>query len=221
MRRPILVAGFLLVAGCVLGATIFRGQLASAGTQRPHKAARRADKPPTPVVFTDGTGTSTGNTVAVGNTPSVKVDPTGNTVNLGSTDSSNLASANGHLANIDAATGKFSFDGSGRLETVSPQPAVAGVFHALLLGAGSGGDDTESLGSVVDASTITVASTDQVRFVSLYYQGKHVFDLSGPADPAVPGLAQWTLPLAQPVPIDTVILFCASGCNARVNIVGS
>jgi hypothetical protein len=42
----------------------------------------------------------------------VKLDPGGNTVNLGSTDS-------GHLANIDSAASRLSFDGNGNLKTAA------------------------------------------------------------------------------------------------------
>jgi hypothetical protein len=71
MRRPILLAGVLLLGSCVLGATAFRDQVASAGG--------RAEKaPPTvPVVFT-ASGVMVGNTV--------KIDPANNGVSIANTD---------------------------------------------------------------------------------------------------------------------------------------
>jgi hypothetical protein len=80
MRRPILLAGVLLVVSCVLGATVFRDQVASAGS------SRRAGPPPTTVVFSNGLGTTTGNTV--------KIDPANNTVAVASSEASPVTITN-------------------------------------------------------------------------------------------------------------------------------
>lgn len=76
MRRPILLACVLLVVSSALGASVFRDEVASAGPQKVHKTTRRAGPPPTSVVFTNGLGTSTGNTI--------KIDPANNTVAVAS-----------------------------------------------------------------------------------------------------------------------------------------
>jgi len=107
MRRPIIFAGLLLIVSCVLGATAFRDQAAN--------GAARA-QPPTPVSFTNTSGTSTGNTVKIDpasnaisgsvgitGTPSVglasgantvKIDPANNTVALANSPTSPLSVAN-------------------------------------------------------------------------------------------------------------------------------
>jgi hypothetical protein len=72
MRRLIPLAGLLLIGSSLLGASVFSDPSASASAQRTHKAAQRTGSGPQSVVFTNGSGMSTGNTV--------KIDPANNGV---------------------------------------------------------------------------------------------------------------------------------------------
>src|SRR6516164_6354037 len=110
--RKALVPAFLLVLGAViLGATVFREQLVQAATPFQNVVVTNTSTNPIPVQQ-QGSSSVTG-TVGIDPTKNaVKLDPGGNTVNLGSTDS-------GHLANIDSAASRLSFDGNGNLKTAA------------------------------------------------------------------------------------------------------
>jgi len=94
MRRLIILAGLLLIVSCVLGATAFRDQIAS--------GAARA-QPPTPVSFTNSSGTGVGNTV--------KLDPANNGVTV--TNSSLSVQEQGTVTTLAAMPSHaFSADGA-------------------------------------------------------------------------------------------------------------
>jgi hypothetical protein len=147
-----------------------------------------------------------------GNT--VKLDPSNNTVNLGTTDS-------GHLANIDTATGKLNFDGSGNLKTAST-PAAAAVatkFKDDFLAADASQTSTMDLGGTINATSIVIHSfgdsgVDGVNGLAFMLNGTDRLTLfGGPGDVVVP------LPMA--IPINSVRLRCGlNPCEVWVSIAG-
>jgi hypothetical protein len=199
--RKALIPAFLLVLGAiVLGATVFPEQLA--------RAAKPIDQ-----VFVTNTSTDP---VPVAGT--VGVDPAKNTVNLGSTDS-------GHLANIDAATGKLAFDSGGNLKTVSAssEPAVATKFEDDFV-AGNDGDRPSTSFATIDATSIVIHAFGHVNGIFFSSNGTNVLTLfggsfSGPGD--INGGADVVVPLTTAIPIDKVTAACDLGtCEVWFSIAG-
>ena len=209
MRRPILVAGFLLLASCVLGATVFRDQVASAGGRRAHAAARRATPSPDPVVFTDGTGVSTGNTVkidpannaisgtvglsasanmvTVGNTPSVKVDPSGNTVTVGNQDS------NGNVKVHEQGTANVNVTNSS-LPVAPPNPVTGGGGTEFV---GFGGTN-----AISGTATFFSIHLDAGIGAVLFEDGGNL--VGGFLGPNNGGVSDINTPLSRPVSFDHI-----------------
>jgi hypothetical protein len=202
MLRPIVLAGLFVVGACVLGTTVFRDQVASAGGQRTHRLARHTAQPPTPVAFTNGSGVSTGNTV--------KIDPTANGVNVTNTDGS------GNVKVHEQGTANVSVTNS----SLTAAPRVATKLGCdSSIGASTNGTFTV-LCPLTNASLVTVTSQSGPGFITFYEAANTnddpslQFDLEAGHDLVVP--------LPEAVPIDRVEIDCrTSACSAVFNIVGS
>ncbi len=154
---------------------------------------------------------SVSGTVNVGNFPATQ--SVSGTVDLGTTDS-------GHLANIDTAAGKLSFDGSGNLKTASTPaaPALATKFWTDFVLAQGNGSTTTNLGQTINATSIVlnaVVGPDDLNGVFFELNGERRLALfgNGAGDVVVP------LPLA--IPINQVTILCSNNpCEAWVSIAG-
>jgi hypothetical protein len=99
----------------------------------------------------------------------------------------------------------------------------ASKFQQVSLSAGAGSSAPQTF-QPINASMITVSASTANNLIVLFVQGGVVFTLPGPAAPSLPGPSLYTLPLTQPVPIDTVSISCnvsGNGCSAQVNLIGS
>jgi hypothetical protein len=143
-----------------------------------------------------------------GNT--VKLDPSGNTVDLGSTDST-------HLANIDTATGKLAFDGSGNLKTVAPPqpPAVATKFLTDFVVAQAGSSAIYNLPETINATSIVVNGfTGDTNGITLMLNAQDRLTIFGAGGDVV-------VPLPAAMPVNKVRILCGSTlCEAWFSIVG-
>jgi hypothetical protein len=236
MRQPILVAGLLLLTSCILGATAFRDQLASAGTQRTHKASKRTDaRPPTPVVFTDASGASTGNTITIGNTPTEKIDPTSNTVTVGNSPTVKIDPSN-NTVNIDPASNGVSVtntDASGNVRVHEQGTANVNVTNSSLpigppspvtsgggeIGLGVGTTPVFFGTSIATFLSIHMdAGVNVFRLISGGVGGKEVGAFVGPN---VGGDANVNAPLSRPISFDTLWCEGIPGAECQVNWIGN
>jgi len=234
MNRAIFWAFLLLLGSALLGATVFRDRIAQAA------GSAMADKPTAPVeeqnldangnirVHEQGTASVTGTLSLSGNANTVKIDPSANTVALSSADRDKLDTANGHLAGIDSATGKLTFDSSGNLRTASPEPAAATKLYY----AGDGASQyvlndhnfhTYTFPSSIRASFIYVDGSDDDLEIVFKNGSERTLDLFGSGWPNG-GSDSFHLLLNQPIPMDRVQFLCenaSSNCAFVFDVIGS
>ncbi|MEO5965182.1 MAG: hypothetical protein ABIR11_06930 [Candidatus Limnocylindrales bacterium] len=136
------------------------------------------------------------------------------TVSLGTTDGT-------HLANIDGATGKLTFDGTGNLKTASTPagPALATKFKTDFITAGDNSTSTLDLGGTINATLIVlndVANPDGANGVTFSLNGDDRLTLFG----ASGGSGDVVVPLAVAIPINKITLRCSTQCEVWVSVAG-
>jgi hypothetical protein len=232
MRKALIPAFLLVLVAVVLGSTVFREQVVSAATTPfQNVVVQNTTTNPIPVQQVGTSTTSVSGTVGIESSKNtVKLDSAGNTVNLGSTDSNNLANADTHLGNIDTATGKLKFDGSGKLETTGDTAAPAPVTgQCLNLGHLSDftvkNDKTEYTLCSGDfyATDITAAGMDDWVVIDFLYNGNTVLQLWGGGTGGF-GADSYQMDLTHPLHVDTVEAICSnssSDCNFTLSVLGS
>lgn len=248
MRRRSIIGALLLIAvGVVLGATVFRDEIAQAAglagsapvtvTNTPDQAV------PTREQNTDGNGNikvheqgtaSVSGTVGVSpSANTVKLDPAANTVNLGTTDSDKLGAADSHLSSIDAATGQLRFDGGGNLKVAAQGTQTVHVDNTSLPTAGP-----TPMQALFFNDGFTVANDNQphevVSFkVPLYADLISVGGMTGDQllvfqqgttptlflmGSANKGQESYLLNLTHPVVFDNVQAYCANASDCLIGV---
>jgi hypothetical protein len=214
MRKRLIAAFLLVLVAVVLGSTVFREQVVNAATTPfQNVVVQNTSTNPIPVTQVGTSTTSVSGTVGI--------EPSKNTVNLGSTDS-------GHLANIDSAVGKLTFDGSGNLETTA-QSASPAVTDACLpdnsdLGGWSVNND-DMFHTICSEDTyvtgITATGMDDDLRLQFSYQGNAVLVLWGSSEG---GSATYQMDLTHPIQIDEIQAVCnnaSTHCNFNMAVLGN
>jgi hypothetical protein len=175
MRRPsIIVVGALIALGVVLGATVFRDDIA--------QAAGMAGSAP----------------VTVTNTSANPV-PVSGTVGLGAANTDHLANIDTQTGSIDTQTKKLSFDTGGNLKTTVTQVAPSSntntgtCWRRFSVSAGS--SDFWSCGSLFNATLLMVGGADDDVRIDFMFGGFQKLSLFGSG---LDGNQQWQLPLQAP-----------------------
>ncbi len=242
MRRAIFWAFLLLLASTLLGATVFRDEIAQATNGSAPVTETNIDGNGYIRVHEQGTANVTGtfelssiaNTVKLDSSANtVKLDPSANTVALSSTDRDKLDTANTHLSHIDNATGKFNFDGNGNLQTTIPAPAPTTKFFwpgsvTPQIIPDDGQNHTRMFPSEINASLIIAEGTDDDLVID-FKNGCADFscvtlELNGGSSTLEGGSNSFHLALTQPIPMDRVTFFCgnaSSDCRFNLEVVGS
>jgi hypothetical protein len=244
VRHGAIIGGLLVVGvSVVLGATVFRTDIADAtglsGSAPVSVTNTSTNAVPVREQNLDGSGSikvheqGTAD-VNVTNRPSVtldtsgntvKLDPSNSTVTLDSTDSGKLDTANTHLGNIDTATGKLNFDGSGNLDvrvaaggTSDPTVATNSPcgFGTLFVQSGQGQDLPCNAGNVTAFSFHT--NNDVEITLSNEVNGE-------PADTLrmiLTGGNSLVQSLAHAMAVNDLSFFCLSGndCTVTYSVIG-
>ncbi len=200
MRRFILLAGLLVLGSCVLGATMFRDQIASAGGQRAKKTARRATPAPSPVVFTNGSAVSTGNTV--------KIDSNANSVKVTNTDS------DGNVKVHEQGTANVNVTNSS-LPIAQPAPVASGGYFANIPAA-------DFAPVSVGTQTATALSIGMTAGVSTVIFRNGTINIAAAfVGPAVHGSAAVNLGLTRPITFDAIECVGSPSDDCQVDWTGA
>jgi hypothetical protein len=250
MARSLALALVFLIGSIALGATVFREQIASAtgvATPTVPVAEQNLDTHGLGIrVHEQGTANVnvTNPSLQISGLPSVKLDPTGNTVKLDPANSAvSLGTTDGgHLAGIDQATGKLSFDGAGSLKTapqgtqnvnitggsLSATPAVANWDQVVNVDLRAQETDEFRLldasgrGATVDVAMMYIEPEGSIRvFATLPASG----DFTGPNFDLVQLLGgdNDLLTFNEPIPMTSINVGCKllnDPCQATISMVG-
>ena len=225
MRRGIFWIFLFVLGASLLGATVFREQVAQAvGSTSGSAPVTETNLDANGFIRVHDQGTVNVALTSTGST--VKIDPAGNTVSLSSTDRAKLDTANTHLRNIEGQANKLNFDGSGNLKTAASPPALATKFYNRTFSVDN--DNTTHLFDFpekIKATMIIVSNADDDLFIDFYdaQNGGLNFNLRLNGE-GKDGAANYTLPLSQPLEVNGVDLLCAntiSNCRFTINVIGS
>jgi hypothetical protein len=184
---------FVVVVGLAYGGI----NLALAGTPPGLSGAVTVENTATNPVPVDVTNTSVpvSGTVTVGNTPSVKIDPTDNTVQIGGT------------PNVNVTNSSLS---------VAPPTPVTGGGGSAAIGLGTGGDLSEPASGT--ATAISIHLNAAVNIVTLLYKGSPVAEFYGPNQG---GTDTVNLALSRPITFDTLECSGTSGGDCALGWIGA
>jgi hypothetical protein len=205
----------LVVGSAVLGATVFREPIARAAQATATTIVGPLDSNGNVKVHEQGTATVSG---------TVGISSSANTVGLDPTASGQLDTANAHLANVDSATSKLTFDADGNLKTAdsmsSPASFVFSPVYSVDAGGTPGGIQTIQFGRVVRVSLFNVSEGGDTCSVGLYGPSGNILYLTGPG---CGGTSNHTVPFSQPVEADRVVIggSAAGGGRGNINVIGS
>jgi len=223
MRKALIPAFLLVVAAIVLGATVFREQIAHAATTPfQNVVVTNTSTNPVPVKQVGTNTTSVTGTVGIDpNQNAVKLDSNGNTVNLDSTDATNLA-------NVESDLGNLKFDGSGNLETAAQTASPGAVTEQCTDGGTSAwsfttGSEDDPLCSGQDfyATNITASGMDDNLAIDFLYKGNVVLELLGSG---INGANSYQLDLSHPIHVDEIDMSCnnaSANCNFSLAVLGN
>jgi hypothetical protein len=231
MKRLVYLAGLLLLGSSVLGATVFRDQVANAGATRTEEPAMRAASgPPTqPVVFTNGSGTSAGNTV--------KIDPANNGVSVMNTDiGGNVkvheqGTAAVHVTNSSLPVSEQNTDSNGYIKVHEQGTANVNITNSSLpvgsatpITGGSGsvhltGDSTFSPGQTFTATFLSIHMNSDANGIDFRLAGTRLILFDGPAN-AYGGVTDVNAPLSRPISFDSITCGGAPTATCDVSWIG-
>jgi len=226
VRRAIFWAFLLLLASILLGATVFRDQIANATGSAP-VTETNIDSNGFIRVHEQGTANVSG---------TFGISSSANTVSLSADDRAKVDLENQHLANIDAQTAKLNFDGDGNLKT-SPQgtqtvhvdntslttapPAAANFEYSQQVDMDAGSSRTYSFSANVHVSLVVLSGVDDTVDVGFRNGTSGSLILRGSGED---GADQYDLPLTQPIPVNNVFAHCGNtfeDCKFFFMVVGS
>jgi hypothetical protein len=225
MRKALIPAFLLVVAAIVLGATVFREQIARAATTPFQQVVvQNTSTNPVPVAQVGTSTTSVSGTVGIdSNKNTVKLDANGNTVNLDSTDATNLAS-------VVTDLGGLKFDGSGNLKTTAPTSSPGAVTQHCQSNGGKGISQFDvGFGNFLIPicqedfymTDITASGMDDNLILEFMYDGNYVLELrGGSAD----GADSYQLDPTHPLHVDEIDAACDNGstnCNFSLAVLGN